>query len=59
MIMSQKSDMRPEAFGNVADEPFRANRLRAGIIAQRDRPEYGSVYRQRAAAEQAKAKAKS
>ncbi len=58
MILAQKSDMRPEAFGDVADEPFRPNRLRAGILVQRDRPEYGRVYRERAAAERAKAKAK-
>ena len=58
MILSQKSDMRPEAFGNVADEPFRPNRLRGGILVQRDRPEYGCVYRERAEAERAKAKAK-
>jgi 2-oxoglutarate ferredoxin oxidoreductase subunit beta len=57
MILAQKSDMRPEAFGNVADEPFRPNRLRAGILVQRDRPEYGRVWRQRVAAERAKAQA--
>ena len=58
MILSQKSDMRPEAFGNVADEPFRPNRLRAGILVQRDRPEYGRVYRERAAAQRAIARPK-
>ncbi len=51
MILSQKSDMRPRGYGDAADEPFRPNRLRAGILVERDRPEYGSVYRQRAALE--------
>jgi 2-oxoglutarate ferredoxin oxidoreductase subunit beta len=54
MILSQKSDMRPEAFGNVADQPFRPNRLRTGVFAQYDRPEYGRTYRERSAIERAK-----
>jgi 2-oxoglutarate ferredoxin oxidoreductase subunit beta len=54
MILNQKSDMRPEAYGNAADEPFRPNRLRTGVLVQRDRPEYGRVYRQRAAIERAR-----
>jgi len=49
MILSQKSEMRPQAHGDAVDEPFRPNRLRAGILVQRERPEYGRVYRQRAA----------
>jgi 2-oxoglutarate ferredoxin oxidoreductase subunit beta len=59
MILSQKSDMRPEAFGNVADEPFRPNRMVTGVLALHDRPEYGAVYRERTAAERAKAQSQS
>ena len=54
MILSQKADMRPEAFGNVADEPFRPNRLVTGVLAKQERPEYGATYRERAALERAK-----
>ena len=45
MILSQKADMRPEAFGDVADQPFRPNRLATGVLAENDRPEYGETYR--------------
>ncbi len=45
MILSQKADMRPEAFGNVADQPFRPNKLSTGVLAENNRPEYGDVYR--------------
>ena len=54
MILSQKADMRPEAFGNVADQPFRPNRLVTGVLAKQERPEYGRTYRARAALERAK-----
>lgn len=57
MILSQKGDMRPEAFGNVADQPFRPNRMVTGVIARHDRPEYGEVYRKLTAAQRGKAKA--
>lgn len=50
MMLAQKADMRPEAFGNVAEQPFRPNRLETGILAQHDWPEYGRTYRERAAA---------
>ena len=55
MILSQKSDMRPEAFGNTTDQPFRPNRLSTGVLARLDRPEYGRTYRERAAVERQKA----
>ena len=45
MILSQKGDMRPEAFGNVADQPFRPNKLSTGVLSEVKRPEYGAVYR--------------
>ncbi len=50
MMLAQKADMRPEAFGNVAEQPFRPNRLETGILAQHDWPEYGRTYRERTAA---------
>lgn len=48
MVLSQKADMRPEAFGNAADQPFRPHRLRTGVFAKKDAPEYGAAYRARA-----------
>ena len=54
MILNQKADMRPEAFGNTTDQPFRANRLRTGVLEKHARPEYGETYRARTALERAK-----
>jgi 2-oxoglutarate/2-oxoacid ferredoxin oxidoreductase subunit beta len=51
MILSQKGDMRPIALGNVADQPFRANPMKTGVLARHDRPEYGRVCRERRARE--------
>jgi 2-oxoglutarate ferredoxin oxidoreductase subunit beta len=48
--MAQKSDMRPEAYTTITDQPFRPNRLVTGVLAQNDRPEYGATYRRQAAA---------
>ena len=48
MLFSQKDEMRPA--GPHEDEPFRPHRLRAGILVERERPEYGETYRERAAA---------
>ena len=45
MLFSQKDEMRPDAPG----EPFRPHRIRAGVLVDRDRPEYGETYRERAA----------
>ncbi|HSM18854.1 MAG TPA: 2-oxoacid:ferredoxin oxidoreductase subunit beta, partial [Hyphomicrobiales bacterium] len=50
MMMRQKSDIRPSAYIDTVDTPFRANDLPTGILAQNDRPEYGAAYRQAAAA---------
>jgi 2-oxoglutarate ferredoxin oxidoreductase subunit beta len=50
MIMAQKSDMRPQAYTTITDQPFRPNRLVTGVLAQSDRPEYGATYRRQAAA---------
>jgi len=56
MILSQKSDMRPGPRGDAVDEPFQPHSLRTGVLATRDRPEYGRVYRERAASERARVK---
>ena len=48
MVLSQKADMRPEAFGDAADQPFRPHRLRTGVFSKKDAPEYGAAYRERA-----------
>ncbi|MCW5700367.1 MAG: 2-oxoacid:ferredoxin oxidoreductase subunit beta [Rhodospirillales bacterium] len=45
MILRQKSQMRPEYFGNVVDEPFRPNAMKTGILSRNERPEYGDAYR--------------
>lgn len=52
MILSQKADMRPEAMGNVADQPFRPNPMPTGVLARHELPEYGASYRARCAAQQ-------
>lgn len=54
MVLSQKSDMRPEAFGDIADRPFRPNKLETGVITRSERPEYGALYRARAEAAKGK-----
>jgi 2-oxoglutarate ferredoxin oxidoreductase subunit beta len=41
--------MRPESFADVADRPYRPSRLRTGVLAKHDRPEYGRLCRERAA----------
>ena len=55
MVMRQTSKIRPSAYRDSVDTPFRPNTLRTGILAKNDRPEYGAAYR-RAAAEHAGAK---
>jgi|TARA_B100000315_G_C14478347_1_gene541708 2-oxoglutarate ferredoxin oxidoreductase subunit beta len=52
MVLAQKSDMRPEAYGNVADQPFRPNAMATGVLAHNQRPEYGAAYRRHAEAAQ-------
>ncbi len=47
MMLSQKAAMRPEAYGNAVDRPFRPNSLKTGVLARNDRPEYGRLYRER------------
>jgi 2-oxoglutarate ferredoxin oxidoreductase subunit beta len=50
MIMNQKSGIRPSAYRDTVDTPFRPNDLSTGILARNDRPEYGAAYRRAAAA---------
>ena len=47
MILSQKSSIRPDSYGNVVDVPFRPNFLQTGILSENKRPEYGEAYRWR------------
>jgi 2-oxoglutarate ferredoxin oxidoreductase subunit beta len=49
MMLAKKSEMRPFAYRNTVDVPFRPNHLRTGVIARNDRPEYGAAYRTMAA----------
>lgn len=45
MILSQKSSMRSESYGNVVDQPFRPNPFPTGVLARSGRPEYAEAYR--------------
>ncbi|MBV1863406.1 MAG: 2-oxoacid:ferredoxin oxidoreductase subunit beta [Rhodobacteraceae bacterium] len=56
MMLSQKATMRPEAYRNTVDVPFRPNALECGVLTQKDRPEYGSAYREMTANLRAKGK---
>ncbi len=47
MMLTQKSSMRPESYGNVVDQPFHPNNLKTGVLVRNDRPEYGETYRNR------------
>ena len=58
MMLSQKASMRPDAYRNTVDVPFRPNALETGILTQKDRPEYGSSYREMTAGLRAKAEGK-
>lgn len=55
MILRQKSELRPSAYRDSVDTPFRPSTLRTGVLQRNDRPEYGTAYR--AAAERAAASA--
>jgi 2-oxoglutarate ferredoxin oxidoreductase subunit beta len=52
MVMRQKSNIRPSAYADTVDTPFRSNTLPTGVLTKNNRPEYGAAYR-RAAAERA------
>ena len=59
MMLSQKANMRPEAYRNSVDVPFRPNALECGILSRNDRPEYGAAYRRMADAVRARSEATS
>ena len=50
MMMRQKSELRPSAYRDTVDTPFRPNDLPTVILTKNDRPEYGTAYRRAAAA---------
>lgn len=50
MILRQKSDIRPSAYRDTVDSPFRSTDLRTGVLSVIDRPEYGAACRRAAAA---------
>jgi len=55
MVLRQKSDLRPSAYRDTVEAPFRANELPTGLLSKNDRPEYGAAYRKAAAAAKAAA----
>jgi len=55
MILRQKSEIRPSAYRDTVDTPFRSTDLRTGVLARNERPEYGAAYREACAAAAAKA----
>ena len=56
MILRQKSEIRPEAYRDTVDTPFRASDLATGLLSTNSRPEYGDAYRRAAAHAKAAAK---
>lgn len=50
MVLRQKSEIRPSAYRDTVDTPFRASDLRTGVLSRNERPEYGAAYRRAAAA---------
>lgn len=56
MILSQKASMRPEAYRNTVDVPFKPNALKTGVLTHVERPEYGTSYRAMTAGLRAKGK---
>jgi 2-oxoglutarate ferredoxin oxidoreductase subunit beta len=53
MVLRQKSDLRPSAYRDTVDTPFRSNTLPTGILTKTERPEYGAAYRKAAVAQRA------
>ncbi len=56
MMLSQKATMRPDAYRNTVDVPFKPNALECGILTEKDRPEYGTAYREMTAGLRARSK---
>jgi 2-oxoglutarate ferredoxin oxidoreductase subunit beta len=50
MMLRQKSGLRPTAYRDTVDTPFRPNNLPTGILQKNERPEYGATYRREATA---------
>jgi 2-oxoglutarate/2-oxoacid ferredoxin oxidoreductase subunit beta len=50
MVLRQKSEIRPSAYRDTVETPFRANDLPTGVLAKNNRPEYGGAYRAAATA---------
>ncbi|MBI3376674.1 MAG: 2-oxoacid:ferredoxin oxidoreductase subunit beta [Betaproteobacteria bacterium] len=46
MILRQKSEIRPSAYRDTVETPFRPNTLPTGVLMCNERPEYGAAYRQ-------------
>ena len=58
MMLSQKATMRPDAYRNTVDVPFRPNALECGVLTRKERPEYGTAYREMTAGLRAKTQGK-
>jgi 2-oxoglutarate/2-oxoacid ferredoxin oxidoreductase subunit beta len=50
MMLRQTSELRPSAYLDTVDTPFRPNDLPTGILTRSERPEYGQAYRKAALA---------
>ena len=50
MMLRQKSDIRPSAYRDTVDTPFRSTDMATGVLGRNDRAEYGAAYRRAAAA---------
>jgi 2-oxoglutarate ferredoxin oxidoreductase subunit beta len=57
-MLRQKSELRPSAYNDTVDTPFRPNTLPTGVLARSERPEYGAAYRAYADKVKAAGKAK-
>ena len=55
MILRQKSEIRPSAYRDTVDTPFRSTDLRTGVLSRNERPEYGAAYREACTAAATKA----
>ncbi len=45
MVLHQKAAVRPEAYHNTVEQPFRPGSWATGVLARNPRPEYGASYR--------------
>ena len=58
MIMRQTSGLRPSAYRDTVETPFRPNDMPTGELMKNNRPEYGAAYRRAAQAIKAAAAAR-